>query len=75
MRLTQLQLKQITNRSTPTAQVSWFKRHFSLTLEYDRLGVILTENAFDSLVAKKYGIAANTTTTRPTVKLTRNAQA
>ena len=74
MRLSPIELKSITNRSTPTAQVSWFKRHFNVTLEYDQVGVILTPAAFDCLVAKKYGIAAaNDSASRPSVKLTKHA--
>ena len=71
MRLTSKELKEITGRTTPAAQASWFKRHFKVQLEYDTHGVILTKNVFDSIVAKRYGVSANDpgTPPRPTVRL------
>lgn len=73
MRLSPSELKEITNRRTPVAQATWFKRHFGLTLEHDSLGVILTQRAFDALVARKYGIETPNQQTRPKLKLTRHA--
>jgi uncharacterized membrane protein SirB2 len=72
MRLSEVELMSITNRSTPSAQAAWFKRHFNVSLEYDTLGVILTNNTFEALVAKKYGLGANESS-RPTVKLAKRA--
>jgi spore coat polysaccharide biosynthesis predicted glycosyltransferase SpsG len=66
-------LIEITSRSTPKAQASWFKKHFDINAEYDCNGVIITNEAFEAMVMNKYGVSANDEkqTKRPTVKLTK----
>ena len=70
MRIPFDELVNITSRITPKGQASWFKKHFGLAAEHDCEGVIITREAFNALVAMKYGIPANddTSAKRPTVK-------
>lgn len=58
MRLSEQELKDLTNRSMPSAQARWFKRYFGVDVEFDRRGVIITKQAVEALVARKCGISA-----------------
>lgn len=71
MRITPEQLKIITGRSTPAAQVKWFKTHFEVQLESDSHGVIITPEVFNDIIAKRYGTSANDAdiSDRPKVRL------
>lgn len=67
-RLSPERLKEITDRELPAAQARWFKRHFDVAPPYDKSGVIMTEAAFEGLVAKRLGLNPKDTS-RPVVKL------
>lgn len=74
MRLNPEQLHEITSRAMPTAQVRWFSKHYGRVLPHDRKGVILTEQAWENMVAEKCGTSAakgpqDVNKERPTVKL------
>lgn len=74
VRLNQDQLKDITSRAMPSAQVRWFVRHYGRELPHDRKGVILTAQAWEAMVAEKCGTSAvkgpqNAMKERPAVKL------
>lgn len=73
MRIPMEKLVEITSRTTPRGQVSWFKKHFGLDTEYDCHGVIITAEVLNRLIAKKYGVAdpGDTTTSqqRPALRL------
>jgi hypothetical protein len=70
MRLNQDQLEEITKRRQPAAQARWFKAHFGVAPPCDGSGVIITQAAFEGLVAKKCGLSANGEA-RPSVRLLR----
>lgn len=71
MRLSQQHLLLITGRQQPAAQCRWFKNHFGVTLPADAAGPILTEAAFNALVAKSAGVlmTAAPNPDRPSVRL------
>jgi hypothetical protein len=74
MRIPMAELVIITNKKTPKSQAGWFKKYFAVDVEYDCHGVIITHEAFQAIMAKKYNIqAANEEISpdRPKVKLLR----
>lgn len=70
-RLSPDELAKITGRSRPTAQLRWFREHFGATLPCDALGPIITDAAFEGLVAKGCGLRVGAEQTRPAVKMLR----
>lgn len=69
MRLQPEELERITGKVRPISQVRWFKLHYGVTIAHDRNGVILTKAAFEGLVAKQCGLAAEIKEARPQVRL------
>lgn len=72
MRITLAELVEITHKKTPKGQASWFLKHFGVHVEHDCNGVIITANAFNEMVSKKYGTSAandGKAFDRPSVKL------
>ena len=55
-RLSKIELVEITGKKTPGAQMRWFKTRFKITLPYDSEGPVITQSAFEGLVAKACGL-------------------
>ncbi|WP_019882347.1 MULTISPECIES: DUF4224 domain-containing protein [unclassified Methylophilus] len=56
MRISLEELINITGKKTPKTQADWFKSHFDVDAVYDSLGVIITHDVFNAIVAKRYGV-------------------
>ena len=75
MRIPMIELVEITHKKTPRAQAGWFKKHFHIAVEYDCNGVIITTEAFNSIVASQYKLSAandEMSHKRPKVKLNKS---
>lgn len=55
MRLTREELEQITGLCQAAAQVRWFKDHMGVSVPSDARGPILTQAAFESMLARRLG--------------------
>lgn len=71
MRLSQQDIQTITGYQKRSSQKRWFKDYMGVDVPVDRVGVILTESAYDALVKKRLGVmeAANSDIHRPQVRL------
>lgn len=56
MRLTSLQLFEITGYERRKAQAKWFLQFLAVDIPSDRLGVILTDSAWQKLLDKRLGL-------------------
>ena len=72
-RISQEELAKITGRQRPAAQLRWFVDHFGARIPCDDRGPIITQAAFEALVAKGCGLRAANDPPRPTLHLTRKA--
>lgn len=74
MRLTTEKLYEITGMKFKKSQVAWFSNHLKVEVPYDRLGPIISEEAFEKLLEKRLGLtpAHSPNNTRPSVKLISN---
>lgn len=73
MRLTREALREITGKAYPKSQAAWFKQYLGAEVPCDRQGPILTESAYEALVARANGLRganeAPQDTNRPKVRL------
>jgi hypothetical protein len=70
MRLDRLTLENITGRKRRSAQSAWFREHLGVEVPADHRGPILTEAAYEALLAKRLGLSSSAgDSTRPAVKL------
>jgi len=71
------ELKKITGCKRPKYQAAWFKQHMGVDVPCDRQGPVMTEAAYEALLAKRLGIlpqsADGSTKQRPTVRLLKTA--
>lgn len=56
LRLTPEELTALTGIKTPGNQARWFERMFGVVPPYDRTGLVMTEKAFEALLAKRLGL-------------------
>lgn len=77
MRMPPDELKKITGCTRPKYQAAWFKQHFGIDVPCDRQGPIMTEVAYEALLAKRLGIlpasADGHLKQRPSVRLIKSA--
>lgn len=59
MRLTSLQLIEITGYERRKAQAKWFLQYLAVELPADKQGVILTDSAWHKLLDKRLGLGAS----------------
>lgn len=73
MRLSREEVREITGKERPAAQVRWFLSHYGIELPHDSRGVIITRSSFEGLVAKKCGLSSASVNQdfRPVVRLTK----
>lgn len=70
MRLTREALQLITGLKRKSAQASWFREYMGVEVPCDHQGPILTEAAYEALLAKRLGISGGGNgPDRPTVRL------
>lgn len=72
MRLDKSTLRSITGLQTGKAQARWFRDYLGATVPCDRQGPILTQSAYEALVARANGVLtrpSDNSEPRPTVKL------
>jgi hypothetical protein len=70
MRLTPEQLHSITGLQQPAAQARWFRQRLGAEIPYDERGPIITDKAFEALVAQRCGVATQPgEKARPRVKM------
>lgn len=67
-RLSPDQLQSITGKLRPSAQQKWFQRHYAVTIPADPLGPVITELAFEAMIAARCGIQRDAAP-RPAIKL------
>ena len=60
MRLDSEKIYAITGRKRPRSQAAWFREYLGTIVPCDRKGPILTECAYEALVAKALGIFQQT---------------
>ena len=56
MRLSPQRLAEITGYKRPRAQTAWFREHLGARVPCDRWGPILTESAYEGLLASALGL-------------------
>lgn len=56
MRLNAEKLFEITGLKKPSAQAKWFRDKYGVTIPCDRLGPIITQQAFEKLVERSCGL-------------------
>ena len=59
MRLTIERLIEITGLKRKTAQANWFHLYLAVEVPMDRMGVIMTEAAYEKLLEKRLGLGAS----------------
>ena len=70
MRLTQIQLYEITGLKRRSAQVTWFKNNFGVEPPFDKQGPVISEKAFEMLLERKLGLVqSQRDENRPPVRL------
>lgn len=73
MRLSRVQLKEITGYQRRSAQAAWFMRHLGVTVPCDDQGPIITEAAYQALLDRKLGLRpAQEEKARPKIQLVRS---
>lgn len=79
MRLSSRKLFEITGFQRKSAQAKWFKDYLGIDVPCDRIGPILTNDAYEALVKKRLGVLGESMTPgfqdkTPRVKLLARAQ-
>jgi len=59
MRLTLDRLVEITGLKRKTAQARWFRIYLSVDVPMDRIGIIMTDTAYEKLLEKRLGLGAS----------------
>lgn len=69
--MTQQEIQEVTGLTQGAAQVRWFKKQLGVIVSCDRTGPIMTKAAFESLIAKRYGLRTSDSAVeaRPAVKM------
>lgn len=74
MRLTSERLREITGLKFKKSQTAWFLLHLGVEVPCDRIGPIVSEEAFEKLLEKRLGLTPSHSNNeiRPSVKFISN---